>query len=90
MVQTNLILENGVSPEGIRTKALQAIEAYLLELRIAWGRGNARTVRISQMDTRLLDIDGVLDVLDTALDGESRNLVLDPMQVPTLGSLALD
>jgi len=89
MVATSLSLARGVSAELVRTRARDAVEVYFHELRVAWGRGHARTVRISQIDTRLLDIDGVIDVTDTELDGQNRNLVLAEMQVPTLGSFAV-
>lgn len=88
MIATNLSLARGVNAELVRERARDAVETYFHELRVAWGRGHARIVRVSQMDTRLLDIEGVIDVTDTELDGQSRNLALEEMQVPSLGSFA--
>ena len=89
LVETRLTLERGADPEEISAKALEAVETYFHELRTAWGTNHGRTVRLSQIDTRLLDLEGVVDIADTALDGGSRNLSLADMEVPTLGSFAL-
>jgi len=89
LVETKLTLERSIDLEAISRKALEAVEAYFHELRAAWGTNHGRTVRLSQIDTRLLDIEGVLDITDTSLDGGNRNLSLADMQVPTLGSFAL-
>lgn len=88
-VGTDLTLARGANAETVLARALETVEAYFHELRVAWGRGHARTVRVSQIDTRLLDIEGVIDIEDTELDGQNRNLTLHDMQVPILGSFAL-
>ena len=89
LVETRLTLERGANIEEISARALEAIETYFHELRAAWGTNHGRTVRLSQIDTRLLDLEGVLDITDTALDGGSGNLPLADLEVPTLGSFAL-
>ena len=41
-------------------------------------------VRISQIEARLLEIEGIIDVQGTKLNGSSTNLYLTDEQVPVL------
>ncbi|MCL2828361.1 MAG: baseplate J/gp47 family protein [Oscillospiraceae bacterium] len=89
VVATTLTLQNGVNPDVVYAAVYEAVEAYLLTLRSGWGDRELLTVRLSQVDTRLLDVVGVLDVSGTSLNGQTGNLLLDEMQVPILGALTL-
>jgi len=88
-VATNLVLETAADPETVRGLVEQAIETYFLELRQAWNTEDPIVVRISQIDTRILDVSGVLDVKNTELNGRSGNLLLADMQVPMPDGLVL-
>ena len=88
-VSSRLSLAPGVEKEGVRARAEAAVEAYFLELRSAWDSGEPLMVRLSQVDTRLLDVQGVLDVADTTLNGQRGNLLLEEMCVPGLSGFTL-
>ena len=90
VVTTRLTLENGLCPDVALERAKRAVETYFLELRAAWGEGEPLVVRLSQVDTRLLDVQGVLDVAETTLNGKRANLFLEEMCVPELHELRLD
>ena len=61
----------------------QVIEDYFSELRANWSESDI-VVRISQIEARLLDIDGIIDIEDTKLNGLTRNLYLSGEEVPVL------
>ena len=42
-------------------------------------------VRISQIETRLLGIKGIVDVENTKINGASENLTLEKYEVPVFG-----
>lgn len=67
-----------------------AIEAYLLELREAWeDESSAQLVRIAQIESRVLAVEGVLDVADTTINGVAANLTLDDAYtVPIFGGVS--
>ncbi|MCL2568600.1 MAG: baseplate J/gp47 family protein [Oscillospiraceae bacterium] len=88
-VSADLTLESGADMAAVRGAALAVIEAYFLELREAWDQGERMVVRVSQVDTRLLDVRGVLDVADTTLNGQRGNLLLQEAEVPELSGLVL-
>ena len=88
-VAVTLGLEGGLPPAAVEAAAAAAIRAYFLELRAAWDTGEPLTVRLSQIDTRLLDVQGVLDVADTALNGQRGNLRLGELQIPVFEGLTV-
>ena len=69
----------------------EAVQGYLLELRQSWEKNelNDMYVRISQIEARMLAVEGVEDVQDTTLNGSTDNLVLDFDKIPTFGGLEI-
>lgn len=71
-----------------------AIDAYLLELRKVWedtidylaGNDTGLIVRVSQIETRLLDLAGILDIENTSINGVAGNLVIATNQIPIRGT----
>ena len=61
------------------------ISDYFRGLRAAWADSPYLIVRISQIETRILSIPGVIDIRDTTLNGTADNLTLGKYQVPVLG-----
>lgn len=83
-VNVRLTLNEGYTWSQIKEAATNALEAYFLEMRKVWENGSL-VVRISQIENRLLNLDGVLDVSDTTLNGVSGNLTVETEQLPVLG-----
>lgn len=44
-------------------------------------------IRISQIETRILALKGIIDIFDTALNGKTSNLSLGKFEVPILGGV---
>lgn len=92
----SLACQSGWSWEDIQPAAREAVEGYFLELAQSWaklsptqpGQQPALVVRVSQIESRLLELEGVLDVADTQINGRAANLTLGASQIPTLGSLS--
>lgn len=78
----------GYTWEQVSANAKLAIEAYLLELRKTWEEeeGNL-VVRVSQIETRLLTLEGVLDVANTTINGVADNLTLTAEELPVFGGV---
>ena len=73
----------GSSWENVSSRVNQVIEDYFSELRANWSESDI-VVRISQIEARLLDIEGIIDIEDTKLNGLTRNLYLSGEEVPVL------
>lgn len=87
-VTTNITFDEGYSWYNLRAAIENAVSGYLLELRKKWASTGSTIVRISQIETRILDIEGVLDIADTALNGAPANLTLGKYEVPVFGKAA--
>lgn len=86
-VTVQITFQNGYSWENIQLEAQNRLEAYLLELRKAWAYSKELVVRISQIETRMLGISGVLDVTATTINDVAQNLVLPPDSIPGEGEI---
>lgn len=63
------------------------IDAYFQELSQAWEETGNLVVRISQLESRILYCEGVLDVSGTTLNGAASNLALSADEIPVRGTV---
>ena len=84
-ITTNIVFDNGYSWDDLRDRINEVVSDYLLELRKDWAGQNNLVVRVSQIDTRILRVDGVVDISGTRINGKSANLTLGEFEVPIFG-----
>ncbi len=87
-ISTTIVFETGYGWDDLRSAIESAVSDYLLELRKDWASASSTTVRISQIETRILDIKGVVDISDTKLGGTAGNIVLGEYEVPVTGEVS--
>ncbi len=87
-VTTNIAFQEGYSWSNLREPIKNAVDAYLLELRKEWEDTANIVVRISQIESRILAVNGVADITDTRLNGNSENLKLGAYEVPVIGGVS--
>ncbi|MGX4479969.1 baseplate J/gp47 family protein, partial [Clostridioides difficile] len=63
------------------------IDDYLNELNMSWEDEENLIVRISQIETRLLSIDGVLDITNTMINSIASNLNVDKDSIVLRGEV---
>lgn len=95
-VEVNVALRpefaEGYSWENMAERIEAMLAAYLLELRQAWksgGSGAPTVVRLSQIETRLLDLPGVVDVTGVTINGAAANLSIGGNALPVMGVTSL-
>lgn len=86
-VKTLLTFEAGYGWDNLRNMLEAAIDGYLLELRKEWADVSCLTVRISQIENRLLGVPGIVDVQNTFVNGSENNLILGEYEIPVLGGI---
>lgn len=88
-VQTHITLHGDWTWEAIEPNVQTAIDNYFKELSKEWEEAdnNSLIVRISQIETRLLNVEGVLDISDTLLNGVAANLSIDKDNIPIRGTV---
>ena len=86
-VQTQLTYQPGWDWVAVRPYVESAIDQYFTELSKEWAATDALIVRISQIETRLLSLTGIIDVQSTILNGAAQNLTLGPDNIPKRGTV---
>ncbi|WP_342505609.1 baseplate J/gp47 family protein [Sporosarcina sp. FSL K6-2383] len=91
-VETTLSLSGGRTVGQVQADVESVIESYYANLRKEWKDGEPTdflVVRISQIESRIITVEGVQDVSGTLLNGIAANVDLTPTQIPELGTVTL-
>jgi uncharacterized phage protein gp47/JayE len=89
-INLNVEFNAGYSWDNMQSSVEETLEEYMLELRTAWKNsrsGVATVVRISQIETRLLELDGILDIGGTTINGSATNYSVTGNNIPVLGTV---
>lgn len=81
-LKTKITFDTGYSWSNLQNSIDTAVQDYLLELRKGWADTAYLVVRISQIETRLLSIKGIVDIENTKINGSTDNLTLGKYEVP--------
>lgn len=88
-VQTKLTLTGEATKDDIKKEIETLINNYFLELKKEWEVNDSVIVRLSRIDTILLNAAGAIDVSNTVLNGQAMNIALDKFQIPILEGVVL-
>lgn len=86
-ITTSIVFQSGYSFNELKTIIEDKIKEYLLELRTSWDSENNLVVRISQIESRIMSITGVVDISNTTINDQEGNLELDMYEVPVFGGV---
>lgn len=84
-INTTITYDTNHSYEDLKSYIDDAIEHYLLELRKTWENSNVIVVRILQIESAIVSIDGIIDVSGTTINGNAENLQITDGTVPVKG-----
>ncbi len=89
-VKLELVLQQNVDQNLLQNSIEDAINEYFYKLKQGWDEKNEPlVVRLSQIENRVLDVDGVIDISSTSLNGNDCNLVLSDFEIPKLVSVEI-
>ena len=86
-IVTNITYQEGWNWESSKTYIQNAIDKYFHELSETWDENENLIVRVSQLESRILTSEGVLDVSGTTLNGSDANLSLETDEIPIRGTV---
>ena len=86
-ISTNITYQEGWTWADIEPYVHKAIDDYFFELASSWENENNLIVRISQIETRILNIAGVVDIENTTINGQAQNFVLGADNIPVRGEV---
>lgn len=85
VVKTNITFDVGYGWGNLQSSIDEEISNYLLELRKSWADSPYLIVRISQIETRLLGLKGVVDIRNTQINEVEDNMILGKYEIPVFG-----
>lgn len=86
-VTTTITYSDNITFSDLESQIKSAIDTYLLELRKTWEDASTITVRISQIESRLLNITGIDDITDTKINGSTSNMIISDNSIPVRGEV---
>ena len=89
-ISMNLSLAEGAVQETVLADIQGRFEVYFEEMRKNWADSTYLTVRISYLEARALEAEGVVDISDCSINGGSGNLVLGADEVPVRGEIGVN
>lgn len=89
-VMLNLTYAPGWGWDAVQSYVLATLDTYFAELTGQWSSSEFLTVRISQIESRILSAcpTMVMDIGGTKINGKEENLVLGPDSIPVRGAVS--
>ncbi|MGN1013845.1 MAG: baseplate J/gp47 family protein [Butyricicoccus sp.] len=83
----DFVFARGYTFDDVKESVVTVIDQYLLQLRQTWDSA-AIIVRTNQLETNLLTIDGIADITETRMNGDTGNLTMDAEYIPVRGEVS--
>ena len=86
-IASEFTLQSGYVWADVESNIKATIKNYFAELNSNWADSENLIVRISQLETRLLNLDGVIDIANTKINNNDSNFVLNADSIAILGEV---
>lgn len=86
-IATTITYQEGWDWAELEPAANDMLDDYFQELAKTWADSDSLIVRISQIESRFLDLEGVVDIQNTSLNGQQQNLTLGADNIPKRGTV---
>lgn len=73
---------------SVKEAVENAVDAYFDELNRAWADSEHLVIRISRLESRVLEIEGILDITETKLNGSAQNMILGENEIAIRGTVS--
>ena len=87
VIETNIIIDTGYIWENMLPEIEAKIDTYFQTLACKWENENCIIVRILRINEAMADVEGVIDVQNTRLNGTGGNIMLDANAIPVRGDI---
>lgn len=86
-IETSIEYKTGWSFESAKSQIEVAIDTYLKEVNQEWQDAESLKIRIAQVESALLDLEPVVDIRNTKLNGMEENIDLNPDAIAVRGDV---
>ena len=88
MLFRSIYYQRGWTWDDVAPNVEQAVKEYFTELAQGWAdQDDNIIIRVSRVESRLLNVPGILDVTGTKLNGNPENLMLPVDTIPVVGEM---
>lgn len=87
-IKFNFTYLPGYDGATVELEILNIIDEYFLELKKTWETNQNLIVRISHIESRVLEVLGIMDVSNTLINGLPENLILGENDIPVRGIIS--
>jgi uncharacterized phage protein gp47/JayE len=86
-ITTTIVYQTGYEWADIQTYVESIIDEYFAELNETWENQSSLVVRISQIESRLLNVTGILDISETTINNVEANFILGGNSIAVRGEV---
>ena len=86
-VSFTLTFDGTATWESTQDAVKAAIQSYFDELSQAWADSTNLIIRVSQIETKILNVDGIIDITGTKINQGTANISLTAEAIPILGAV---
>ena len=86
-IETSIEYKTGWAFEAAKSQIEEAIDTYLKELNQEWQDMESLKFRIAQIESALLDLEPIVDIGNTKINGIEENLILGPDSIAVRGDV---
>lgn len=86
-ISFKLTLEEDTDYENLKPYIQKAINDYFEDLCRDWANEKKIVIRKSQIEVKILDLKGIIDIQDILINEKSENLILEENEIPVLGGI---
>lgn len=86
-IETEIIYADGWSWEACASLICDTVDTFFSELAKSWDSNEQLIIRISQLESRILNCTGILDISGTMFNGSASNLYLAEDEIPVRGTI---
>ncbi len=86
-IDSQISLMDGYVWEDVEQYIQDAVDVYFAAVNKAWEKNKQSIIRISKIETAILDVAGILDIFGTKLNGSETNLYLDKDALAVRGGI---
>lgn len=87
-VSATFTFDTSYTFSNLKTQIEDVIKEYLLDIRKDWANNDESLVRIRQIETKILNIEGIIDIYNTKINGSTSNFTLTKYQIPIFGGVS--
>lgn len=86
-ISSKIQCADGATIQTVKLKIVEELKNYFLDLRKKWETAESTVVRTSQIESIILNVEGVLDISQTTINGSALNIQLDKEEIPVIGEV---